>query len=60
LAPHGELLKEGDFISRPEYAETLKEIAEHGSSVFYRGWIAEGLVETINKYGGNITLKGSR
>jgi gamma-glutamyltranspeptidase/glutathione hydrolase len=43
---------EGDIIRQPELSETLKAIAAQGSDVFYQGWIADTIVETIKKEGG--------
>jgi gamma-glutamyltranspeptidase/glutathione hydrolase len=54
--PRGEVPKDGDMIRQPQLAETLKAIAEKGSDVFYRGWIAEAIVEVIKKDGGLMTL----
>jgi gamma-glutamyltranspeptidase/glutathione hydrolase len=48
---------EGDIIRQPELGETLKAIAAQGSDVFYRGWIAEAIVETIKKEGGVLRLE---
>ena len=35
---------------------TIKALAEQGAEVFYRGWIAEAIVEMIKKEGGVMTL----
>ncbi|KAI5961266.1 uncharacterized protein KGF55_004191 [Candida pseudojiufengensis] len=54
----GDLIKEGDFIRRPNYAKTLSIIANNGSSdVFYdpTGPIVPSLVNTITKWGGIIS-----
>ncbi|MGE5306267.1 MAG: gamma-glutamyltransferase [Alphaproteobacteria bacterium] len=48
---------EGDIMRQAELAETLKAIAAQGSDVFYRGWIAEAIVETVKKEGGVLTLE---
>jgi gamma-glutamyltranspeptidase/glutathione hydrolase len=48
---------EGDLIRQPELGETLKAIAAQGSDVFYQGWIAEAIVETIKKEGGVLRLE---
>ena len=48
--PNGELLQEGDVITRPNYANTLELIANNGgSSIFYdpNGPIVQSLVSTI-------------
>ena len=54
--PNGAVPKDGELIRQPELAEALKEIAQKGSEVFYRGWIAAAIVETIKKEGGVMTL----
>ncbi|CAK9438845.1 uncharacterized protein LODBEIA_P30690 [Lodderomyces beijingensis] len=52
------LVKKGDLIKRPNYADTLELIARNGSSaIFYdpEGPIVESLVESITKWGGIVT-----
>jgi gamma-glutamyltranspeptidase/glutathione hydrolase/leukotriene-C4 hydrolase len=39
FAPHGNLLKEGDIIRRPNLARTLSYIAKQGPGVFYKVWL---------------------
>lgn len=46
---------EGHIVRQPELGETLKAIAEQGAEVFYQGWIAQAIVETLKKEGGVIT-----
>ena len=46
----------GDTITNPDLADTLELIAEEGEEAFYRGEIAEKIVDTVQKYGGNLTL----
>ncbi|KAI8909590.1 gamma-glutamyltranspeptidase [Gorgonomyces haynaldii] len=55
FAPKGKLLVAGDWISRPTLALTLRDIGEQGPDVFYKGYIADELIRTINGNGGNIT-----
>lgn len=55
---NGALIKEGDLITRPNYAKTLELIANNGSSdIFYdpNGPIVKSLISTIKKWGGIIT-----
>jgi gamma-glutamyltranspeptidase / glutathione hydrolase len=58
--PDGAVPKDGQTIRQPELAETLRAIVEKGDAVFYRGWIAEAIVETIQKTGGVMTLEDLR
>lgn len=51
-----EVPPEGETIRQPELADTLKAIASQGTDVFYQGWIAQAIVETVKKEGGVLTL----
>ncbi|HEY5977201.1 MAG TPA: gamma-glutamyltransferase [Solirubrobacterales bacterium] len=51
-APGGNLLTEGDLIRFPELAEALERFGSEGSEPFYRGEIAEEIVETVIAGGG--------
>jgi gamma-glutamyltranspeptidase/glutathione hydrolase len=54
--PNGEVPKEGEPIRQPQLAASIKAIAQQGHEVFYRGWIAEAIVDVVKKAGGVITL----
>ena len=54
--PNGEVPKEGELIRQPRLAATIKAIAQQGREVFYRGWIAEAIVDMVKKEGGVMTL----
>jgi gamma-glutamyltranspeptidase/glutathione hydrolase len=54
--PNGEVPKEGELIRQPQLAATIKAIAQQGAEVFYRGWIAEAIVDMVKKEGGVMTL----
>lgn len=54
--PNGEVPREGEPIRQPQLAATIKAIAQQGSEVFYRGWIAEAIVEMVKQEGGVMTL----
>jgi len=43
--PNGDPLPEGFLLKQPDLANTLRLIAEQGPDVFYRGEIAEAIVE---------------
>ncbi len=56
------LLKEGEWYARdtifqPELATTLEMIASHGTEAFYKGEMAQKLVETVNQHGGVFSLE---
>ncbi|KAH7263564.1 gamma-glutamyltranspeptidase [Fusarium tricinctum] len=53
---NGQLISEGDKMTRRRYAETLQAIADHGADVFYTGPFAESMVKTIQDSNGTITL----
>lgn len=47
----------GDVITNPDLAKALQKIADEGKDGFYKGEIAQALVDTVNKYGGVMTLE---
>jgi len=47
----------GDVIRQPELAQTLRIIAEQGPDGFYKGAVAEDMVETLRSLGGLQTLE---
>lgn len=49
--PHGEIFRQ------PELAKTLKEIASKGADGFYKGWVADRIVETMAADGGIISRR---
>ncbi|MBY7144676.1 gamma-glutamyltransferase [Virgibacillus sp. NKC19-3] len=48
LDENGEVPEEGTIMKNPDIANTYRLIAEHGSSVFYDGEIAEAIIDTIH------------
>jgi gamma-glutamyltranspeptidase / glutathione hydrolase len=56
LLPHGKPAVAGDVIRQPELALTLRAIAKHGRDAFYRGPVAEDIVNTLRGIGGLHTL----
>jgi gamma-glutamyltranspeptidase / glutathione hydrolase len=56
LLPHGKPAAVGDVIKQPELAQTLRAIAKAGPAAFYKGAIAEDMVETLRGIGGLHTL----
>ncbi|GBD11504.1 Gamma-glutamyltranspeptidase [bacterium HR23] len=47
----------GEHFRNPDYANTLREIAQHGPQVFYEGWIAQKITEDFARNGGLLTLE---
>jgi gamma-glutamyltranspeptidase/glutathione hydrolase len=56
LLPHGKPAAAGDVINQPELGKTLRAIAKDGRDAFYKGAIAEDMVETLRGIGGLHTL----
>jgi len=47
----------GDLVCNPDYANTLRAIAEGGSDVFYRGELGERVARDMREHGGLITTE---
>src|ERR1700722_19974001 len=56
LLPHGKPAVAGGVIHQPELGQTLRAIARNGRDAFYKGAIAEDMVETLRGIGGLHTL----
>src|SRR5712671_4477752 len=56
LLPHGKPAVAGDVIRQPELGQTLRAIAKDGRDAFYKGPIAEDMVETLRGIGGLHTM----
>ncbi len=50
-------LEAGVVLKNPDYAKTLKLIAEHGNDGFYKGEVAQAIVDSLAKYDGVMTLE---
>lgn len=50
----------GDILYQHDLAKTLYKIATDGSDIFYRGEIADAIVNFVNKNGGILSLKDLR
>lgn len=46
----------GDLFINPDYANTLRIIAEKGSDGFYKGEIARDIVDALKEHGGIMTM----
>ncbi|CAH0343330.1 gamma-glutamyltransferase [Rhizobium sp. CECT 9324] len=51
--PDGSPLSAGAMLKNPDYATTLRAIAEGGAEAFYNGPIAEAIVRTVSEAEGN-------
>jgi gamma-glutamyltranspeptidase/glutathione hydrolase len=54
--PNGEPLKEGDLLVQKDLAKTFRLIQAFGPDVFYQGKVGQALVQTVNAYGGHMTM----
>jgi len=48
--------KIGDRVPRAALAETLQRIGGEGAAAFYRGPVAQAIVDAVNQHGGRMTL----
>lgn len=55
FAPRGKLLREGQIIRRTNYSRTLATIASKGADAFYKGPIADSIINKIKATGGIMT-----
>lgn len=55
-APQGQLLQAGDTLAIPDFAATLSYLVEAGVDEFYRGAIAQQIVQDCQTQGGHLTL----
>src|ERR1700739_3262973 len=56
LLPHGKPAVAGDVIHQHELGKTLRAIAKDGRDAFYKGAVAEDMVETLRGIGGLHTM----
>ncbi len=60
--PSGEACRafeEGEHFEQTDLARTLEAVAETGREGFYGGWVADRIVQTMEKYDGLILLERS-
>ncbi|WCS28350.1 gamma-glutamyltransferase [Methylobacterium sp. NMS14P] len=55
--PGGAAPEPGDLHVQPALAKTLQDIASKGAEVFYEGWVAEDIIETLRSLGGLHTVE---
>lgn len=53
--PGGRPPAEGSVFTQPDLARTLEAIRDRGADGFYRGWVADRIVEEMRRGGGIIT-----
>ena len=53
--PGGEPLQAGEILVQPELAETLRKIAEQGRDGFYKGEVAEEMIDVLQDLGNPMT-----
>ncbi len=56
FAPNGTRVGLGDTITRKRYADTLETIANGGPEAFYTGYIAETMIDALQRANGTMTL----
>lgn len=56
ITKDGQAIPIGSTWKRPEYAKTLRKIAEEGAAAFYQGEIAKGLVKAVRARDGVMTV----
>lgn len=49
MKPGGTPYLAGETITLPEYADVLEAVASEGAKVFYEGWIAEKLIDEMQR-----------
>ncbi|KAI0769786.1 gamma-glutamyltranspeptidase [Trametes elegans] len=52
FAPEGRLLQEGETIRRTNLSRTLARVADEGAGAFYRGPLADAVVDKVRATGG--------
>ena len=50
----------GEWFSNPDFARTLRRIAEGGPDVLYRGKLGEAIVQRVAELGGFLTMDDLR
>jgi gamma-glutamyltranspeptidase/glutathione hydrolase len=55
--PGGKAPSQGDRVALPNLAATFEKLAKYGKKGFYEGAVASAIVESVNSYGGCLTLE---
>ena len=56
-AKRGSLLVEGEYVKRVAYGRTLERVANEGVDAFYSGDIAQSMVNTVQSFGGILSME---
>ena len=54
---NGRAPRPGEVIKLPNLAKTFRSVAEHGKAGYYKGRVAEAIVELVQSKGGVLTLE---
>ncbi|QDI92192.1 gamma-glutamyltransferase [Salicibibacter halophilus] len=54
--PEGEPLQEGDHLVQEDLADTMEMIQSEGMDVFYNGEVGQAIADTVQDFGGSMTL----
>lgn len=60
FAPAGHLLRQGEWLYRPQLADTLEAYAREGGRLFYEGEIGQAFAADNAARGGSVTLEDLR
>ena len=55
LAPHGKAPEPGEKLLQPQLADSLRKVAKGGKEIFYKGELAQRIVEGSKDLGGLLT-----
>ena len=55
-----EVPPEGEIIRQPDLGQTLKAIVSEGVDVFYQGWVAQAITDTVKNEGGVLSFDDLR
>ena len=58
--PHGVSLRAGDVLRQPDLAKTLQAIIDQGTDGFYKGKVADSIIEEVRAGGGIFTRQDLR
>ena len=55
--PNGHAPKAGEWFRNPDYAATLRDIAENGAGTLYGGALGQKIVKRVHELGGFLTIE---